>query len=194
MEDIERLITEYYCDMEKKCSLSESKMDDFLKQATYQRHTKVWAKIKRMQFGLIMCIILFIPLTSYATGKAVGVLKEKVQDTNLSNDDINELYVYLKDNGYTDQQIKELQELHTNDRGQTYGAEAFLPDLVVVISDQGEVGYVYAKELEEIPEGNVNNPAEAAEYMQNRDKYLPYVIDVYDSDGETEIGTFTIQE
>ena len=40
-----------------------------------------------------MCIILFIPLTSYATGKAVGVLKEKVQDTNLSNDDINELYI-----------------------------------------------------------------------------------------------------
>ena len=34
----------------------------------------------------------------------------------------------------------------------------------------------------------------AAEYMQNRDKYLPYVIDVYDSDGETRIGTFTIQE
>lgn len=194
MEDIERLITEYYCDMEKKCSLSESKMDDFFKQTTYQRHTKVWAKIKRMQFGLIICIILFIPLTSYATGKAVGVLKEKVQDTNLSNDDINELYVYLKDNGYTDQQIKELQELHTNDRGQTYGAEAFLPDLVVVISDQGEVGYVYAKELDEIPGGNVNSPSEAAEYMKNRDKYLPYVIDVYDSDGETEIGTFTIQE
>ena len=53
MEDIERLITEYYCDMEKKCSLSESKMDDFFKQTTYQRHTKVWAKIKRMQFGIV---------------------------------------------------------------------------------------------------------------------------------------------
>lgn len=194
MEDIERLITEYYYDMEKKCSLSESKMDDFLKQATYQRHTRVWSRIMRMQFALLICIILFIPLTSYATGKAVGVLKEKVQDTNLSNDDINELYVYLKDNGYTDQQIKELQELHTNDRGQTYGAEAFLPDLVVVISDQGEVGYVYAKELEEIPGSYVNSPSEAVEYMQNRDKYLPYVIDVYDSDGETKMGTFTIQE
>ena len=53
---------------------------------------------------------------------------------------------------------------------------------------------MYAKELEEIPGSNVNSPSEAAEYMQNRDKYLPYVIDVYDSDGETKMGTFTIQE
>ena len=194
MEDIEKLITDYYSDMEKKYSLSESKINSFLQMESYQRHTKVWSRIKHMHFWVIVCVVLFIPLTSYATGKAIGVLKEKVLDTDLSDEKVDELYMYLKKEGYTDQQIQELQELHTNEHGQTYGAEALLPDLVVVISDQGSIGYVYTEELEDLPGSHLKDPLEAAEYMQNRDKYLPYVIDVYDSDGETVIGTFTIKE
>lgn len=77
-----------------------------------------------------------------------------------------------------------------NDHGQTYGSIADArtpaeePDLIAVVSNEGDQGYAYKVELDgPIP----RNPAEAAR-MDN----APRTIAVYESDGTTRIGWFTI--
>ncbi|MBO5319823.1 MAG: hypothetical protein J6B01_08490 [Ruminococcus sp.] len=88
-----------------------------------------------------------------------------------------------------------------NKNGQTYGscADAVYiedhPDLVSVVGNDGKVGYIYKEDmLGEDP----SCPEEAVKMMEERKKaeengtYTPKVCNVYASDGETIIDTFTI--
>lgn len=84
-------------------------------------------------------------------------------------------------------------QCHTNEYGDTYGSEYFLnqidiqPDLVAAVGDDGTEGYVWAEELNASP---VSSPEEAAAYMaaEHPDRAIP----LYEEDGRTVIGTFTI--
>jgi hypothetical protein len=81
-----------------------------------------------------------------------------------------------------------------NASGETYGVsnQQGTPDLIAVVVDQGKTqGYVERSELNCASGGDVNSLAEAAtwdEVSENRNITIP----VYESDGETTIGTFTV--
>ncbi len=81
----------------------------------------------------------------------------------------------------------------TNASGQTYGVrnQQGTPDLVAVFADQGNTGYVKESELNCASGGDVKSPAEALAWdkvSQSRNVSIP----VYESDGTTVIGTFTL--
>lgn len=82
-----------------------------------------------------------------------------------------------------------------NENGQTIGfipddvsVDEF-PDLIPVVGDNGNAGYIYAEEFHETP----SSPEEAVkihEAMENG-TYEPKVFNVYEADGKTVIDTFT---
>lgn len=79
-----------------------------------------------------------------------------------------------------------------NSEGYTYGeapenpaeGEEF-PDLVAVLSDQGDLGYVFWEETSAVPE----TPKDAAAVNEEMDGK---VLDVYDAETMEVIGTFTL--
>jgi hypothetical protein len=81
-----------------------------------------------------------------------------------------------------------------NASGETYGVrnQQGTPDLIAVVIDQGKTqGYVERSELNCASGGDVKSPAEALtwdETSQNLNVSIP----VYESDGVTVIGTFTV--
>jgi hypothetical protein len=80
-----------------------------------------------------------------------------------------------------------------NASGETYGVsnQQGTPDLVAVIADQGNTGYVKESELNCAAGGDVASPAEAQAWdkvSQNLNVSIP----VYESDGVTVVGTFTV--
>ncbi len=81
-----------------------------------------------------------------------------------------------------------------NASGETYGVsnQSGTPDLIAVIINQGNThGYLKASELNCAGGGDVTSPAEALAWdkvSQNRNVSIP----VYESDGVTVVGTFTI--
>lgn len=85
------------------------------------------------------------------------------------------------------------EEYHVNDNNEIYGSEYILnqydiePDLISSVGDNNIEGYVKTVDLEL---KQPNSPEEAIVYMEN----LPTerVIPLYECDGETVIGTFTI--
>ena len=84
------------------------------------------------------------------------------------------------------------QEWATNAQGESYGSLADArtpaeePDLILAISDEGEQGYV---EKEALNGPTPRTPEEAAQLSSG-----PRVIPVYESDGTTRIGWFTVGE
>lgn len=93
-------------------------------------------------------------------------------------------YRYLSDSGM------DSLDYSVNEAGQTYGSGSDRvfeeqPDLVLVEGNDGVVGYVYADDLwgEE--------PTSIEEALESNSE-LPRDIPVYESDGVTAIGTFTI--
>lgn len=80
-----------------------------------------------------------------------------------------------------------------NASGETYGVtnQQGTPDLIAVVADQGNTGYVEESELNCAGGGDVASPAEALAWdkvSQNRNVSIP----VYESDGVTVVGTFTV--
>jgi hypothetical protein len=81
-----------------------------------------------------------------------------------------------------------------NANGQTYGVsnQQGTPDLIAVVVDQGKTqGYVEQRELNCASGGDVKSLSEAAtwnETSKNRNITIP----VYENDGVTIIGTFTV--
>ncbi|EWM52556.1 hypothetical protein [Ruminococcus flavefaciens] len=84
----------------------------------------------------------------------------------------------------------------TNENGQTYGKDSDaaypedMPELIAVIGDNGNEGYVYKSELFD---DGIRNPEEALEYekAKREGRYEPKVLKVYEADGKTVIDTFT---
>lgn len=88
-------------------------------------------------------------------------------------------------------------ECGVNANGQTYGIldeYEHSPDLIAVLGDNGKAGYVYTSEFFS---PTASCPEEAVAQQKARDKaiadgtYVPRSINVYESDGETLIDTFT---
>ena len=81
-----------------------------------------------------------------------------------------------------------------NERGMTYGSAASSdhdPDLIYAIGDHGKKGYVLAVDLNgKTP----TSPEEAVAMTLAQDKGTPPVIPLYESDGVTQIDTFTLSK
>ncbi|WNM24430.1 hypothetical protein [Demequina capsici] len=78
-------------------------------------------------------------------------------------------------------------------RGETYGVDAddAHPDLIAAYATNGKVGYIRRTELEAVQGPLPTSPAEAAARMQDPTPGTGS-IPVYESDGVTVIGEFTI--
>ena len=80
-----------------------------------------------------------------------------------------------------------------NSLGDIYGSEIFLneigisPNLILAEGENGEVGYVRA---EDINRGNVETISEAIAYGEGS----TYNVPLYNEDGNTVIGTFTVKK
>lgn len=150
-----------------------------------KKRTVVYKKI--LLFNCIMCIILAtsIPITVYAAYGGMRVLYEKTQNAGLAQEEIEELDTFLKEEQFSEEDINNLNELNRNENGQLYGPDILGAELIEVESDLGEIGYIYRSDLE-------NAEAESLEEALQQ-KGLEKVITVYNCDGETEIGTFTLK-
>jgi hypothetical protein len=85
-----------------------------------------------------------------------------------------------------------------NSRGLTYGVVNGdgSPDLIAVVTDDGQAGYVYADQLAEA-DGDAaarrfRSPAEALTW-QEKVAGTVVRVPVYESDGKTRVGEFTVQ-
>ncbi|MDM4762784.1 hypothetical protein QT381_07165 [Galbitalea sp. SE-J8] len=84
-----------------------------------------------------------------------------------------------------------------NANGQSYGSAADAnspdtePDLIGVVADNGKTGYVLKTELAEADGSNITSPEEAVKW-ENGGAKVNHTVDVYESDGTTVIGTFTV--
>jgi hypothetical protein len=82
-----------------------------------------------------------------------------------------------------------------NDRGESFGVEKddASPDLLAAYATNGQQGYIRVAELAAIDGSSVRNPKEAAAWEENHPKGTSAEIPVYESDGVTEIGVFSIE-
>ncbi len=81
----------------------------------------------------------------------------------------------------------------TNANGQTYGSAlgaATPPDLVLASATNGEIGYVYFAQLNSASGGNIASPQQALAWDEQT--HQAATIPVYESDGTTVIGEFSI--
>ncbi|MDE6025791.1 MAG: hypothetical protein K2G45_10105 [Lachnospiraceae bacterium] len=116
----------------------------------------------------------------------IEILKDKVKEADLSEGDFQKLIIdlYL---GASPKIIDELindDGLKVNEYGQTYGSDTlYYPDLIKVVSDDGQYGYVYKSEMEaDRPKSMSPEDIEAFNNAPSK------VYDVYKSDGKTVIG------
>ncbi|MDQ1572643.1 MAG: hypothetical protein QOH44_202 [Actinomycetota bacterium] len=85
----------------------------------------------------------------------------------------------------------------TNSRGQTYGVQNSngTPDLIAVEATNGKVGYVFAKQLADADGDTAarhfTSPAEALAWQKAHEGKTSS-IPVFESDGTTKIGVFTV--
>lgn len=82
--------------------------------------------------------------------------------------------------------------IEINEFGESYGSSAGLPpedypDLIVVVDDRGNTGYIRSVELRAADGSQVSNPEEAAAFEANRSEVSPTLI-IYDKDGRTVLG------
>lgn len=158
------------------------------------KHTACGKRILTLHVIIFIFIIVLIPTTGYAASKAVQVLTPNVPEGYFSTEEMEDLYQELINQGYTDEEIHQMDDLELNDNGLLFGPDNMGADLVLVTSDQGIDGYVYRDELyPEVQE--VTTPEEAVKWTEEFTEKYPngYVITVYEEDGKTAIGTFTIQ-
>ena len=83
----------------------------------------------------------------------------------------------------------------TNETGETFGVgkDGASPELLAVYATNGKQGYVRVSELAKIDGSSVRNPAEATEWMESHPAGTRAEVPVYESDGATEIGVFSIE-
>lgn len=80
--------------------------------------------------------------------------------------------------------LGESVEFAINANGETYGSPVndTVPQLILTLADDGDTGYVRVSELD--------LARNSAKSTTNPDKV--FTVDVYDSDGETVVGIFTV--
>ncbi len=158
-----------------------------------RKHTELGKRILVYQICVAVLVFIILPASVFAASKAVSVLKEKVEDTNYTNEQIEELYSELKNQGYSDEAIGLLTSLRTNEYGLTYGPLCMGADLIMVESDEGVDGYVYRDDFLYY-QPDFKTPEEALKWQEEfYDNYPDGIkIPVYKSNGKDKIGTFTV--
>lgn len=80
-----------------------------------------------------------------------------------------------------------------NAKGETFGVENEFgtPDLIGVVATNGRTGYAYSEDLENAGGPPPTSPEEAGA-RQSANAGKTFTVPVYESDGETRIGEFTI--
>lgn len=159
------------------------------------RHTTCGKRIifSNILMVLIICSVL-IPTTVFASSKVLEIVRQKVDaEVGLQDSELEQLYIELKDQGYSDDEILDLSNMGLNENGQTYGPDCMGADLILVTSDQGKDGYVYREDF--YVGTDFKSPEEALAWQEEFYKRYPngYSINVYKCDGETIIGTFTLR-
>lgn len=149
--------------------------------------TGIGRRIVAFYAFLVMVLVCVVPATAYAATYVSKELFHKLKDAELSGEEMGEIQENLQEWGFTTEHIHELKELSKNEEGLTYGPDALGADLIAVISDQGEKGYIYRSDYEAADAKPLDNKAESREEEIN-------ILKVYQSDGRTEIGTFTLTD
>lgn len=152
---------------------------------------------------------VFISAAVLSAGMITTVYAASVSERNINENDAAELNEAIISDGdislyenvdlfaYADtvkeqdgKDYKAADHYGVNAKGETYGSGAWaadgtdLPDLLLVEMENGETGYIYSSELDP---GSPESP-ELAEQWEK--EHSGYVINVYESDGETVIGEF----
>lgn len=169
--------------------LSSDIKGDILDKYEQKKRTGVGKRVLTFNICLVLAIVIMAPVTVYATVKATDSIRElikgKVESAGLPKEELDDIVVQFNGQDNAEEYIMDVDELHVNSNNQTYGPDMWGGDLVAVISDEGEQGYVYRDELYA---DEVDTLEEAVNYTDEE-----RVLNVYDSDGETIIGTFTIK-
>ncbi|MCB6415684.1 hypothetical protein LI221_11520 [Faecalimonas umbilicata] len=173
----------FYKDVEMKLHLSDEKKATILQNAKKYKRTRVYKRIFVFNFVLALLIVLSLPISTYAAYQGAKAIYAKVKDVNMTRNEIENLDNQIKREGFTEDNIENLNELKENENGQTYGPDMLGADLIEVEMDNGEIGYVYREEL-------YNTPVDLNEAMEGKDTL---VLDAYKNDGETKIGQFTLK-
>lgn len=152
---------------------------------------------KGVKFLVTTCCIMTAAATAAVTAVANGEkTAEELNNAIINGEDISE-YENVDLFAYSDAVKNQEKEEYNaedhygvNDSGLTYGSAAWAtdiddePDLILAQATNGEIGYVYNDELDgetpASPEEAKNEPG--------------YVINVYESDGQTVIGEFEVGE
>lgn len=139
--------------------------------------------------------------TAYAnsdTPDSSEINAESLNNAIIANDDVTpfddvDLFAYADSIKQADGiNYKAAEHYGINANGDTYGSSAWAtgtadePDLILAESDDGKIGYIYADDLDV---GAPESPEKAAEWCE---EHKDYTINVYESDGETIIGEFTV--
>lgn len=142
-------------------------------------------KVLAANIVIAILVIILIPVTIYAAYQASQVLYNKVKNAGYSQEEMMQLDSDLKKYGFGDKDISILNELHANESGLTYGPDILGADLIEVVSQEGNMGYIYRKDLEEIEANSID------EAIQEKGDIK---ITVYDKEGEKNIGTFRLTQ
>lgn len=150
------------------------------------KRTKIGKKIYVINLVTILLCIFATPIVVFATYNISTSLYEKVKNANLSQMDMEQLDKQLQEEGFSNEQINELHELNINESGQTYGPDALGADLIEVIADDGQFGYIYRTDFEQLSANDISD----AILNSGKEEALT----VYKNDGKTKIGTFTLTD
>ena len=129
-------------------------------------------------FLVIFGLLFFYNNLYFGQDDYFKALQNKLKDTDYSRKEITDLKNYFKKSGFSIEDIQRMDSVKTNASGQTYGPDAFRPDLISVVCPDSTSGYIYRTEFLNFTENKSEQSSD--------DNSLP----VYESDGETLIGYF----
>lgn len=172
----------------KKIELQLDPSIDRLKALDGEKNNRKGRIMKTIMINniiVILAVIIIIPVTVFATSEISHVLYEKVRNVGYSYEKIQKLEDELTKQGFSEEDISNLKELQVNENGQTYGPDNLGADLIEVISEEGDIGYIYRTDLEK---------SEAKSIDEALGSNGETVLKVYENDGITEIGTFVLSD
>lgn len=173
---------EMYKNLEMRLYLPDEKKEEILKNVKKHQRTRAYKRILLFNSAMALFLTLSVPVSTYAAYEGAKAIYEKVKSVNMTNDEIENLDRQIKEEGFTENSIENLNVLKINENSQTYGPDILGADLVEVEMDNGQIGYIYREKLN-------YNPKTLEEAMVVKDKII---LDAYKSDGKTKIGEFTL--
>lgn len=163
--------------------ISDQEVMNIMKRFKDENHT---SSVKRKRKPKLSVVLLAAAITIASLGTAMIAYAKITSPPVYHDKEMTQIVPHT----YVDYEV--------NENGQTYGKDIDspyvedLPDLMAVIGDHGKQGYVYRDEFLGDPP---SSPEEAVEIQKSIENgtYIPKVLNVYESDGETIIDTITEQ-